>query len=242
MQILIVTPMPPQAQPTNAVPLVVQAQCSGLAPRHALTLLTVAGPDPDERAAVGRAHAIGMDIHAIERGELYGLRRWQRRWRLVSSWLAGRYPFRTIWFWDAGVQRILDRLLAETPFDLVMVQDNAMGIYHYRTKAPTILTEMEVRRPRQIDWGIGSRASRVRWALAEADWHRWHRYQRAVWRRFDRVLVFTARDAAGIQAIAPELVERVRINPFGIELPPQADPDREEPGTIVFSGGFSHIP
>jgi glycosyltransferase involved in cell wall biosynthesis len=34
----------------------------------------------------------------------------------------------------------------------------------------------------------------------------------------------------------------VRINPFGIDIPEKAIPSLEEPGTVVFVGGFNHFP
>jgi glycosyltransferase involved in cell wall biosynthesis len=242
MKILMVTPMPPQRQPTNAVPLVLHAQLTGLVSRHEMTLVTVAGPDPAEWHALEQLRASGVDVQAIWRTEPYGIRRWGRRWRLASAWLRGKYPWRTIWFWEPGVQQILDRLLAEQRFDLIHIDDNAVGIYRCRTNTPTIFTEHEVRRPRPIDWHFGSKPNWIRWALSEADWHRWRRYQPAVWRRFDRIQVFTPRDAAAIRAIVPELAGRVRVNPFGIEIPAAADPSREENGAVAFAGGFSHQP
>ncbi len=105
-----------------------------------------------------------------------------------------------------------------------------------------VLTEHEVRRPRGIEWHGWSKGNWLRWALGEINWRRWQRYQPLIWRRFDRIQVFTTRDAAAIQAIAPEFADRVRVNPFGIELPAEAAAEREESGTIVFSGGFTHYP
>ena len=54
----------------------------------------------------------------------------------APGWVA-RYPWRTVWFWEAGIQRILDRLYwQKKSFDLILVEDNAMGIYAYRTTTP----------------------------------------------------------------------------------------------------------
>jgi polysaccharide biosynthesis protein PslH len=242
MKILLVTPMPPRPQAPGAIPLVLHAQLAGLTPRHDVTLVTVAGPDPDEWAALDRLCASGIDVQAVRRAEPHSIQRWKRRWRLGSAWLRGRHPWRTIWFWEPGVQQILDHLLATRPFDLVMVEDNAMGIYRYRTQAPIVFTEYEVRRPRPVNWRGWSYGHPIKWALSEADWYRWPRYQRAVWRRFDRIQVFTQRDAAAVRSIAPELAGRIRVNPFSVELPAEADPGREEDGSIIFVGNFTHPP
>lgn len=240
MKILLVAPMPPQAQAAGAIPLVLHAQLTGLLQRHSVTLVTVAGPDPAEWAALDRLQAAGVDVQAIRRVEPVGIDRWQRRWQLARGWLSGRYPWRTLWFWEPGIQQILDRLLGVEHFDLVQVEDNAMGIYRYRTNVPIIFTEYEVRRPRPINWR-GWTAGRE-WALQEADWRRWYPYQRNVWRNFDRVQVFTLRDAELVRSIAPEIVDRVRVNPFSVALPTQLDGDREEAGRILFVGNFTHPP
>src|SRR5689334_5858106 len=145
------TPMPPQPQAPGAIPLVLHAQLVGLIERHRVTLVTVASTDPAEWEALDRIRESGVDVHAIRRTELRGLARWERRWRFATTWLRGMYPWRTIWYWEPGLQHILNRLLAEQEFDLVMVEDNAMGIYRYRTETPTIFTEYEVRRPRSVD-------------------------------------------------------------------------------------------
>jgi glycosyltransferase involved in cell wall biosynthesis len=42
--------------------------------------------------------------------------------------------------------------------------------------------------------------------------------------------------------MAPEISDRIRINPFGIEVSEKAEADREEPETLVFVGSFGHRP
>jgi glycosyltransferase involved in cell wall biosynthesis len=242
MNILLVAPMPPQPQATGAIPLVLYAQLTGLMARHSVTLVTVAGPDQSEWAALDRLQMMGVDVQAVRRSEPHGLARWQRRWRWASTWLKGKIPWRTIWFWEPELQHILNRLFAARSFDLVIVEDNAMGIYQYGTSTPVIFTEHEVRRPRPINWHAGSPSNWLRWAFGEADWQRWRKYQSSVWHRFDRIQVFTLRDAEAVAALTPDLAERVRVNPFGVELPAPLDDSLEEPGTVLFVGNFTHPP
>jgi polysaccharide biosynthesis protein PslH len=242
MNILLVAPMPPQPQATGAIPLVLYAQLTGLMARHAVTLVTVAGPDRSEWAALDRLQTMGVDVQAVRRSEPHGLARWQRRWRWASTWLKGKYPWRTIWFWEPEVQHILARLFAERAFDLVIVEDNAMGIYQYGTATPMIFTEHEVRRPRSINWHAGSPSNWLRWAFGEADWQRWRKYQSAIWQRFDRIQVFTPRDAEAVATLTPDLFAHVHVNPFGVELPVPLDAELEEPGTVLFVGNFTHLP
>ncbi len=242
MKILLVAPMPPQPQAPGAIPLVLHAELIGLMSRHGVTLVTVAGPDRSEWAALDHLQAMGVDVQAVRRSEPRGLAHWRRRWRWASTWLKGKIPWRTIWFWEPEVQAILKRLLAERSFELVIVEDNAMGIYQYNTSTPVIFTEHEVRRPRSINWHAGPASNWLCWAFGEADWQRWRTYQSSVWRRFDRIQVFTPRDAEAVVALAPELAERVRVNPFGIELSAPLGADLEEPGHVLFVGNFTHPP
>jgi glycosyltransferase involved in cell wall biosynthesis len=144
--------------------------------------------------------------------------------------------------WDSRVQQTLDCLLSERSFDLIAIEMAESGMYHFQTETPTIFTEHEVRHPRPVDWRGWAKQNWMQWALREADWQRWGWYQRQVWCRFDRIQTFTPHDAAGIGRIAPEVAERVRVNPFGMEMPPLADRSCEEPHTLVFVGSFGHAP
>jgi glycosyltransferase involved in cell wall biosynthesis/thymidylate kinase len=131
----------------------------------------------------------------------------------------------------------------ERRFDMLSVYDKAeLGMYIYRTDIPMVLSEQEVRYPRSVDWRGWSKSNWLVWALRELDWRRWRQYQRNVWRRFDRIQVFTPYDAQAIRTLAPEVADRVRINPFGIEMPAEADPTLEEPETLAFVGSFGHAP
>jgi glycosyltransferase involved in cell wall biosynthesis len=122
------------------------------------------------------------------------------------------------------MQHLLDHLLDQQGFDLIHVEDIGTGNYRYQKRIPSVLTEREVGRSLP---GCG---------------REWQQVQPTIWREFDRIQVFTPHDAAAIQAVAPELFDRVRINPFGIDIPEEADSRLEEPDTTVFVGGFNHPP
>jgi glycosyltransferase involved in cell wall biosynthesis len=171
-----------------------------------------------------------------------GAERWARRRRFAATWARGAYPWRTVWFADPLVQKTIDRLTRERRFDVAAVEDNSMGIFRFPSGLPTVLTEHEVRNPRSIDWRIGRPSAWPGWAFREADWRRWSTYQRSVWSSFDRIQVFTDRDAASVGKLAPELLDRVRVNPFAIDPPPEpADPAGQD-GLLLFVGNFAHPP
>jgi glycosyltransferase involved in cell wall biosynthesis len=241
MRVLLVTPMPPDPGAASAIPVLLHAQLVGLRERHQVTLVTLAGPDPAEVEAVDRLRRQGIDVHASVRTLIRGTLGWRRRVRIVSTWLRGRVPLRTAWFAEPEIQTLIDSLAAERQFDIVLVEDNAMAAFRVPQGLPAVLTEHEVRRPRRIEGPPRAPRAWPRWALTEADWRRWPSYQRRVWSRFDVIQVFTRRDAVAVAALAPELADRVRVNPFAIELPTEQDGE-EEPDTMLFAGNYTHPP
>jgi polysaccharide biosynthesis protein PslH len=243
MKILIVAPVPPQPAGGGAIPVLLDAQITGLRERNEVTFVSAVGEEPGEAEAAELLRGSGLDAHFADRRQpSRAQQRWRRRTRMAGSWLLAGKPWRAVWFADPGIQAILDRLASTRDFDVAVVEDSAMSGYRLPAGVPTLLTEHEVLRPRPIDWHPGDPGEWPGWAFAELDWRKRPRFQRAAWRDFDRLLAFGKRDAAAIAELAPELAPRVRISPFGLALPPLADPDGEQPGRLLFVGSFSHQP
>jgi polysaccharide biosynthesis protein PslH len=243
MRILVVAPMLPRTGGGGAIPILLQAQLQGLAASDEVTFVSAFGDEPGEAEAAAALARSPYDLHAADRRQpTAAVSRWRRRLRLAAGWLHGGRPWRSLWFADPGIQAILDRLGAEREFDLVAVEDSAMAGLRLPAAAAAVLTEHEVLRPRGIEWSPGGPRNWPRWVLGELDWRRRHRFQRRAWGRFDRVLVFSRRDAAAIAELAPEMAGRVRVSPFGSVLPPPSDPALELPGGILFVGNFTHQP
>lgn len=241
MRVLLVVPMPPDSGAPSAIPVLLAAELEGLAARHDVTVVAVAGPEPAELEAVERLRADGFEVHAAERRVATGRDLWVRRRRLARGWLGHGWPIRTAWFWEPEVQLILDRLAAGDTFDAVVAEDNATAVYRLPPAPVRLLTEHEVRRPRLPSRPPGPPSRWPEWALLEADWRRWRGYQRRVWPRFDVLQVFTERDRTNLVALAPDLAARVRVNPFPVTVPaPGTAP--EEPDTVAFLGNFTHPP
>lgn len=242
MRILIVATVPPDPDGAGAIPILLHAQLSGLRERNEVTLVSAVGDEPGEAEAAARVADTGIDAHfADRRRPATASARWPRRARLVRAWLGGT-PWRAAWFATPGIQEILDRLGAEREFDVAVVEDSAMSGFRLPAGVPTILTEHEVLRPRRTIRPPTRPARWPGWAFAELDWRKRPPFQRAAWRRFDRVLAYGSRDAAAIAELAPEVSDRVRVCPFGIELPPPPAPGGERPGPVLFSGNFTHWP
>lgn len=242
MRVLLVAPVPPRSDGPGAIPVLLQAELLGLRELHDVTLITAVGDEPGEAEALERLRT-EFEVHAADRRRPPpGTRRRRRQLRLAATWARGRWPWRTVWFATPGIQRILDRLGAEREFDVIAVEDSAMSVFRYPDGVPTVFTHHEVLRPRDVDWKAGPPGNWPRWVLGELDWRRWAGFQRRAWSRFDRVQVFSRRDAEAIAELAPEVAPRVRVNPFGLVLPPVCDLAREVGGTVLFIGNFAHPP
>ena len=242
MRILLVTPMPPRAEAPGAIPLLLHAELKGLSARHEVTLITVVGDEDGEDEAALELQRSMPEVHVVDRRTPQGLERWRRRRRLAATWVRGPYPWRTVWFADPQIQGVLDQLTRRDMFDIVAVEDNSMGIFDLPGQVPAVLTELEVQRPRPIDWRLGSPRGWPGRVLAEVDGQRWPRYQSWVWRRFDAVQVFTPEERTAIAELAPDVLPRVHVNPFGVDLPEAVDLRREQPGVLLFAGNFTHPP
>jgi glycosyltransferase involved in cell wall biosynthesis len=240
----MVTPFLPSAGAVNAGELVMFRQVQKLAERHQVTLVSFADGGSDSRPAVDALHDFGIDVRVTERPPLTGPQRLRRRPGLAVRWLRGDRPLQVLDFQSATMQRLIDRVTQEVDPDLIQVEYSWMGGYRYPARTPTLLTEHEVGL-------IPAREALIRAhqnpqpllsLRAAADYARWNRYELAVCRRFSRVQVFTNRDREVLLRYLPELHPRLRVNPFGMDLPRPADPRTEDPRALVFVGGFVHPP
>jgi glycosyltransferase involved in cell wall biosynthesis len=223
MKILMVTFLLPNPKAFNGAAQVVHGQVTALSQRHELTLVTFSVAEPSDRAALEQLRASGVTVHEVGGLLPVGMIRLKRRWEQKLRQLRGGRPL-ALNFTDPRMQQLIDQLLDEQRFDLLQVENIGLGRYRYKTVLPSVLSEHEVGR------------------CLSTDGHDWERHQQSLWRQFDRIQVFTSRDALEVRRVAPELADRVRVNPFGIDIPVDVNPPIEEPGTVVFVGGFNHSP
>lgn len=243
MRIMLVAPMAPQAHGNGAIPVLLYAELTGLRERHEVTLITAIGDEPGEEEAARALTAEGVDLRVADRRRpAPGRRRFNRRLRLAATWGRGRWPWRTVWFADPGIQAAIDHASMCRSFDVVAVEDNSMAVFRLPEGVPAVLTEHEVQRPRELARHPASPAGSPLSVLRELDRRRWSTFQPSVWRFFDRVQVFSESEAQAVQELAPDVAPRVRVNPFGLVPPAPLDPTREQPGTVLFVGNFTHPP
>lgn len=243
MRILLVVPMVPRDDGAGAIPLLLHAELAGLRERHQVTLVTAVGDEPGETEAAARLQRSGVGALVADRRQPKSAAgRWRRRWRLGATWARSGWPWRTVWFADPGVQSLIDQAAATRTFDVVAVEDSSMAVFRLPSGVPAVLTEHEAHRAPAPEWRRGPLAGLPRRCLAAIDWRRLDGFQRGSWGRFDRIQVFTRGDAEAVAALDPSLAPKLRVNPFGVELPAAADPARQEEGTLVFVGNFTHPP
>jgi len=240
MRILLVVPMVPREE-GPAIPQLLHAQVEALSGRHEVTLVTAVGDEPGEGAAAAAfEHRTDLEVRLADRRRPPpGRGRWGRRARLAAGWLRGS-AWRTVWFAAPGIQREIDAAAVQ-PFDVVVAEDSSMAGFRYPPGVPRVLTEHEVRRPRPVRLS-GTEGSLPGHLFAEVEWRRLTRAQPRAWGRFGLLQVFSARDARSVEQLAPEVGPRVRVNPFGLVVPPAAEPARERDGLMLFVGDFTHAP
>ena len=224
MNLLAVTYVVPHPDAVSGASLVMFGQLKALAARHEVTLLAFAAAEKQERRAVAHLRSLGITVHELGGRWPSALIRWKRRGEHALRRLRHSPPAHSMTRIDPRMQHRIDRLLERQQFDLVHVESIGFGNYRFGPLVPSVLTEHEVGR------------------VHEKRGIHWRAFQPTIWKQFDRIQVFTSRDAETVRMLVPELADRVRVNPFGIDIGMQVDPRREDPNSIVFVGGFRHLP
>ena len=243
MRILLVVSMVPQADGLGAIPKLLHAQLAGLRSGNEVTVVGSFGDLPGQvEAARELMRAPDLSAHFADRRRASSAaRRWRVRGELAATWMTKPWPWRAVSA-TGGVQAMVDRAVAEGPFDVVALEEDLMAVLRLPPGTPVVLTEHEAIQASAKGWRAASLRERPEMWLRRRDWRRWPQFRRTAWRRADLVQVYSQGDADAIDRADPALASRVRVNPFGLFPPPAADPGFEQPGTILFTGTFTHLP
>jgi glycosyltransferase involved in cell wall biosynthesis len=243
MRIMLVTSMVPDAGGIGAIPKLLAAELAGLRERgHEVTLVTTFGEDPGQAEAAKRLVESELDTHILDRRRSASARRrWRVRAELAATWAGKGWPWRVV-CGAAGMQQLIDRVARAGEFDLIAVEDNPLAALQFPAGVPVVFTEHEAVRAPAGQWQAERLFERPLGALRALDWRRWDAFLPRIWKRFDLLQVFSPGDAEAVERAAPEATSRIRVNPYGLILPPATDPDLERPDTILFSGTFAHLP
>jgi glycosyltransferase involved in cell wall biosynthesis len=211
----------------------------GLAERHRVALLCLrdddeAGIDPilRERCEIAEELPRSGEPRSKDLRE-----RLAERLRNAESLLA----LRPNWVTSCALPAFAERLrgLADRwrP-EVVQAEYHVMGQYLPRARGPhRVLNQYEP----------GAHAARERWRAGKdglrgyLEMRGWERYERAVARRADVVVVLTARDREAMLPYSPSTP--VEVIPLGIEMPDRPlDPAGQPPPSVLFVGNFHHPP
>jgi glycosyltransferase involved in cell wall biosynthesis len=125
--------------------------------------------------------------------------------------------------------------------DLVQIEYHVMGQYVAALRncaAPRVLTEHEPGNRAALSLDAHASIGRL---LNQREKQAWQRYEPAVLRQVQAVVVFTEHDREAVQALAP--ATPVMSIPLGAELPQNPmDPLGSLPHSILFFGNFIHPP
>ena len=245
MKILIVAPMPPARRRPGAIPMLLHAQLQRperaqrghLGQRRRRRAGRSRGGRATAEPASTRTSPTAASRRSAPRAGAGGCG-WPR------AWACGGRPGGRSGLPTPGIQAVLDRLAAERAASTSRSSRTAaMSAFRLPAGRPPVLTEHEVLRPRRARARPERRAELARLGLRRA---RLAQAGRASSARPGAASTESSSSAAATPrrspSSAPEVAARVRVSPFGIELPPPADPGRERPGPMLFAGNFTHPP
>jgi glycosyltransferase involved in cell wall biosynthesis len=167
--------------------------------------------------------------------------RWRRRARLLRGWALGQ-PMQVADWNIPALHRRAAALAAAWRPEVVQVEYHIMGQYLPALSAcpaPRVLTEHDLGAAAARE--RASAATGLRQAIGRIDARAWERYERAIMRQVQAVVVFTERDRL---ALAPQAGGTpIECIPLGTDLPARAlDPRGGEPARLLFIGNFAHAP
>ncbi len=201
--------------------------------RHDVTVLSYGWPDQRERMReqMGRVGAINLVS-----------RHWPGRLRRVVQFysLFTRHSFFYMLGQSKEMQHSLDGLLERKDFDVVQTEFAHMGTYRMATSAHKILDSHNVEYDNFRRMGEKAR-SPFRRLHYYSEYKKFRREEQEACRRYDSILVTSARDGKILDADVPHVPKYVVPN--GVEAAyfrPGAE--APEPFSMVFTGAMSYIP
>jgi polysaccharide biosynthesis protein PslH len=143
----------------------------------------------------------------------------------------------------ADFQRQVDQHLAAENYDVVQVEFANMAAYRYarRGKKPTLVLDEH-----NIEYDLqrrtaGSAEGKFRKVYNSLNWRKLGREEKAAWRRFDGVVLTSARDAQLLTEVSPTTLSAVVPNGVNVEQF-QPAPVAPESDQLLFFGANNYFP
>jgi polysaccharide biosynthesis protein PslH len=211
-----------------------------LASRHEVSIVSLFDPAEEQESSLRATRAYSRRVITVpgtKRNALGAAKRALQIGSMLSPW-----SYEAICYREGGLQRQLDRCLAEEPFDVVQFEFAQMAVYRRpaRRSWRCVLDEHNieydvVRRTAEAEVGA------LRRGYSSVNWRKLRREERAAWRSFDGCVVTSARDQEVLLADEPQA--RTALVPNGVdvrEFAPTQGP--EEQGLVLFFGSISYYP
>jgi glycosyltransferase involved in cell wall biosynthesis len=204
-----------------------------LAARHDVTLVTYAGSS--DTANVERLREeFGVEVVTRDQPS-----RLAKRAKQLRS-LASRVPYDSRATYSKEMQRVIDRVAAERPVDVVQLESTLLSLYRLPPEALVIVDE------HNVDYEYYERMrenerSPLRRAYYRLEQLRFQRFEQRCWRDVDGCVMTSDREAEIVRAAAP-CTPAIGV-PNGVDVDyfrPSAEP--VEPRTIVFNGTLDYRP
>ena len=233
-RLLFLAPYPPRRDALHGGARAMAHLIGGLAERHRVALLCLRADD-EEGTDLRDLCEIVEELPRRGRRRSKDLReRVGKHLRTVESLLAFRPKWAT-WCALPAFEERLRALDAEWRPEVVQAEYHVMGQYlTYVSSARRVLNQYEPGAPA----ARGRRTSDLREYL---EMRAWERYERAVARQADAVVVLTARDRVAMLPYSGSTP--LVVIPLGTAAPERAlDPAGQSPPSVLFVGNFHHPP
>ncbi|HWN40715.1 MAG TPA: glycosyltransferase family 4 protein [Thermoanaerobaculia bacterium] len=237
-RLLFLAPYPPRKDALHGGALAMAHLIGGLAQRHRVALLCLRGDDEAGIEPELRERCeIAEELPRRGRRRSKNLReRVGKHLRTAESLLAMRPKWAT-WCALPAFEERLRALDAGWRPEVVQAEYHVMGQYLSCVRSRRVLNQYEP----------GAHAARERWRSGNhnlreyLEMRAWERYERAVAKRADTVVVLTLRDREAMLPYSP--TTPLVVIPLGIQAPERPlDPAGQPPPSVLFVGSFNHPP
>lgn len=209
-----------------------------LAAQHRL-LLGAFVDDPADLSRVPELARWCAQVQAVP------LRPWAARARALAS-LAGRGPFTTAYFRDAGLMDWVRGLARSGEVQAVVVSSSALVPYAWALGVPVLVDLIDVD---SAKWASYARTASPPWSWVYArEGRRLLAFERASALRAAQVFLVTQREVDLLCRLAPELTGRVSVLGNGVDAevfapdPARANPFGADEWPLVFTGTMDYRP
>jgi polysaccharide biosynthesis protein PslH len=240
LKVLFVTAHLP-SPPTTGAEQRMHGLMRELAREHDVSIVSLIDPREDSTASKRATEAYCRSVLTVPSERQARLGTTKRLRQLGSIFSAHSYEYDA--YYEEAMQDAVDSLLDREEFDVVQFECAQMAVYAAGRKTwavPVCLDE------HNIEYDIVKRTAEaevgtIRRAYSAVNWRKLRAEEHKAWRRFDGVVLTSARDEAMLRADEPGTLTAVVPNGVDVEaFTPRETP--EDPFTVLFFGALHYYP